>query len=113
MTTKQAISSPYAMRQCRIAYVEVLGKLWMPMATAGTRYELSDYDLENIGEFTRENVDDWLGTHAGDFSSVKDFAAVCGETVIPWSSEDNELEFSDCMYPSEDFAPGEWKAQYD
>lgn len=102
MTTKQVTSSPYAMRQCRIAYVEVLGKIWMPMVTAGTRLELSDYDLENIGEFTRENVEDWLGTNSGDFSSVKDFAAVCGETVIAWQSEENELEFSDCMCSSDE-----------
>jgi hypothetical protein len=95
-------ANPYRMQRVRAAYVEVLGTIWMPMTTAGTRYELSNYDLENIGEFTRENVDQWLGTHAGDFSSVKDFHAVCGEQEIPWESEENELEYCDCMYPSED-----------
>jgi len=74
----------------------------MPMAMSTYRYELRDYDLENIGEFTRENVDSWLSTHAGDFSSIKDFHAVAGDSEIPWKSEENELEYQDITYPSED-----------
>ena len=102
MATQHVTSNPYTMRRTRIAHVEVVGKIWMPMTTAAYIYDLSDYDLENIGEFTRENVDDWLGTHAGDFSSIQDFHAVCGDVEIPWQSEENEMTFCDCMYPSED-----------
>jgi hypothetical protein len=103
MTTKvKAKANPYRMQSVRAAYVQVLGKIWMPMTTAAYEYKLSDYDLENIGDFTRENIDDWLGTHAGDFSSIKDFHAVCGEAEIPWTSEENEMEYQDCMYPGEE-----------
>jgi hypothetical protein len=74
----------------------------MPSAVCGQRQELSAYDLENIGEFTRENVEDWLGTHAGDFQSVRDFHAVCGDAEVAWENEENEFEYCDCMYPSEE-----------
>jgi len=94
--------TPYRMQRLRAAYVEVVGKIWMPMTTAAYKYDLSDYDLENIGEFTRENIDAWLGTHAGDFSSIADFHAVCGDTEIPWANEENEMTFVDCMYPCEE-----------
>ena len=99
---EKAKSIPYRMQRVRVARVDVLGKIWMPAMMAGTRYDLSDRDLENIGEFTRENLEKWLGTHAGDFQEVKDFSAVCGETEINWSSEDNQLEFQDYMYPTPD-----------
>lgn len=93
--------NPYRLERVRRAYVEVVGAIWMPTTTAATRYELSGYDLENIGEFTRENVDKWLSTHAGDFQSIQDFHAVCGEAEIPWADEESELTFADCMYPEE------------
>jgi hypothetical protein len=96
------MTSPYRLERVRRAYVEVVGEIWMPCTTAAYRYELSVYDLENIGDFTRENVDAWLGTHAGDFQSVADFHAVCGDAEIPWESEESELAYGDCMYPAED-----------
>ena len=96
-------ASPYRMARVRRAYVDVIGGIWMPYgATCAYRYELRDYDLENIGEFTRENVDRWLTTNSGDFSSIKDFRAECGETEIPWADEESELTYNDCMYPAED-----------
>jgi len=88
---------PYTMRRVRVAYVLILGKLWMPMATASMRTDLRDHDLENIGEFTRENVEQWLMTHSGDFSSVTDFYAVCGDVVIEWESEENEIAYLDTI----------------
>lgn len=94
--------SPYTMRRVRCAYVEVVGTIWMPAATSAMRYELSDYDLGNISDFTRENVDSWLGRHAGDFQAIKDFHAVCGDTEIAWADEENECVYQDCMYPSEE-----------
>jgi hypothetical protein len=94
-------NSPYTMRQTRVAYVLILGDIWMPSTTASLHKNLSDYDLINIGEFTRENVEQWLTSNSGDFQSVTDFYAVCGETEIPWSSEDNECAYLDTL-PSED-----------
>lgn len=95
------MNSPYTMRRVRNAYVEIIGKIWMPAVVCGQRQDLSDYDLENIGEFTRENVEQWLCTHSGDFQSVTDFRAVCGKVEIAWESEESEFTFSDAMYPSE------------
>jgi hypothetical protein len=94
-------NNPYAKRSVRIARVTVLGTLWMPHCNASLTTDLSDYDLENIGEFTRENVEDWLTCHSGDFSSVIDFTAQCGEIDIPWSSDDNEIAYLDTL-PCED-----------
>ena len=94
--------SPYTMRRVRVAHVQVIGKIWMPAVPCAMDYPLSDYDLENIGEFTRENVEAWLCTHSGDFQSVEDFCAVCGDTVLDWKSEESGYTYSDCMYPSED-----------
>jgi hypothetical protein len=61
------------------------------------RYDLNNYDMDNIGEPTRENVDAWLSTHSGDFQSITDFHAVVGETEIDWADAENECVFNDCM----------------
>lgn len=79
-------------------WIEVVGVIWMPAVTCGQRISLSSYDMENIGEPTRENVEQWLMTHTGDFQSVTDFSATIGETVIPWASEENECVYADCMF---------------
>jgi hypothetical protein len=97
------MNSPFVMRPVRVAYVTVLGKLWMPTCDASTEIKLSDYDLENIGEFNRENVEQWLMTHTGDFSQVIDFTATCGEIEIPWSSEDNEIRYLETLPDEADF----------
>ena len=102
LMSTQAVS-PYTMRRTRVAHVQVIGKVWMPSVTCAMEYPLSDYDLENIGKFTRRNVELWLCTHAGDFQSVEDFRAVCGDKVIEWrKGEDSECTFCDCMYPAEE-----------
>jgi hypothetical protein len=80
-------------------WIDVLGVIWMPAATCGQRITLSAYDIANIGEPTRDNVLDWLGSHAGDFQSITDFHAVIGELELPWESEDNEYTYHDCMDP--------------
>jgi len=95
-------TSPYRMQSVRHAVVHVIGKIWMPMVTAAYDYSLSDYDLENIGQFTRANVERWLGTHAGDFQSIEDFQAECGRKTIPWKSEESEVTYIDLRFPSED-----------
>ena len=82
-------------------WVEVVGTIWMPSVTAAMRYDLSAYDVANIGTPTRENVEDWLSCHSGDFQHVADFHAIVGETEIPWQSEENECVYWDCMEPVE------------
>lgn len=77
------------------AYVDVLGVIWMPPIKACTTYILSDYDLDNIGEFTRDNVEEWLAKNAGDFQYVIDFSACAGAGFIDWDSEENGLYFTD------------------
>ena len=92
---------PVVSRPRRVARVEVLGTAWMG-GTAASIVELRDYDLENVGAFSREAFAAWINTHAGDFQSVTDFAVYVGDSVIPWESEEHELTACDCLYPSPD-----------
>lgn len=85
--------------------IQVIGKIWMPAVTA-YEYPLSSYDLENIGELTRENCEAWLATHSGDFQSIEDFRVDIStrngvDFVSEWANEESEFIFSDCMYPVE------------
>ena len=65
------------------AYVEVLGPVAM------RRYNLSDGELRDIGDFTRENVLKWLESRKGiswiGCLPLEDFHAACGDTEIPWA----------------------------
>lgn len=92
---------PHTMRRVRRAYVIILGTIWMPAIDCSLEIKLSDYDLENIGEFTRDNVEQWLTSHSGDFQHIIDFTAMCGDIEIEWSSEDNEMKYYDTL-PSDD-----------
>lgn len=83
-------------------FVQVLGVIWMPAITCAQEIKLRAYDVENIGEFTRENVSDWIDKNAGDFQSITDFYATMGDVEIHWANEDNEITYNDCMYPQED-----------
>lgn len=84
--------------------VEVVGRIWMPGVTAAMSYTLSGYDVENIrdddGNITRDGVQRWLDTHAGDFASIEDFHADIADgdedIVIPWESEDAEMTYFAC-----------------
>ena len=97
-----SITSPYVMAPVRRAHVAVLGYIWLPNnVPCAQTIELSDYDLKNIGRFTRANVADWLSTHAGDFSHILDFEARCGKKYIKWASEDNEATYISCIYGDE------------
>lgn len=85
------------------AAVNVVGRIWMPNVTAAQRIDLTQYDLDNIEEpLTRDTVESWLCTHAGDFRSIDDFTLEHGDHSIPWEDPDNEYVFSDLMYPEED-----------
>ena len=77
--------------------IDVVGHGWYGQVMA-TTYTLSPYHLENIGEFTRGNVQDWLDKNAGDFQDIIDFSASSDETVIPWESEEGEMVYDECMY---------------
>ncbi len=79
-------------------YVRVVGKIWMPAITCAMEYPLSKYDVDNIGEFTRDNVGQWLCTHAGDFQSIQDFMASVGDKDIPWATEEGEYAYLDCVF---------------
>ncbi len=92
----------YVMTRARIAYVDILGITWMPASLASLRIDLSDYDLDNIGEFTRKNVQEWVTKNAGDFQAVIDFRAICGAKEIPWDLEENEFLYLDTLSPEED-----------
>jgi hypothetical protein len=58
-------ANPYKTERVRRAFVDVVGPIWMPPIQAAAKYKC-DYDLENVGKFTRENIERWLCTHAGD-----------------------------------------------
>jgi hypothetical protein len=78
-------------------FVLVVGRIWQPgVGPCAVQYDLSRYDLENIGEFNRENVSAWLDTHAGDFQHVQDFYATAGDAEIPWATEDGETAYAEC-----------------
>lgn len=84
-------------------FVQVIGKIWQPgCRICAYEYPLTSYDLENIGELNRENVEQWLCSHAGDFQSIKDFRVSVQDIEIPWNSEESEMDYSDCMFPCED-----------
>jgi hypothetical protein len=83
-------------------YVAVTGGIRMPYgAKCAMDYTLSEYDVENIGDFTRENVEAWLLTHSGDFSSIDGWYATIGDKELVWTSEEAEMQYSDCMWPCE------------
>jgi hypothetical protein len=84
-------------------FVQVIGNIWQPgVGPCAQKIELCQYDLDNIGEFTRENVEHWLYLHAGDFSSITDFYATAGHDEIQWESEENEMVYFDCMHPGDE-----------
>lgn len=81
--------NPYIMAPKRIAYVQVVGKLWMSNKKFTCVYNLDDEALEKINIFTRVNVEKWLNSNSGDFSSIIDFTAECGPIKIDWDSRND------------------------
>lgn len=96
----------YTVRKSVVRYV---GTIWQGLTCAQDK-TLSPSEVENIrdedGKITREGLEDWLGCHTGDFQSIDDFYGSIedgDDTVeIEWASEDSELTYNDCMFPSED-----------
>jgi hypothetical protein len=100
----------------RTSVVRVIGRIWMPSTIAAQAITLSLHDVENardsLGRVTRESVQRWLDSHAGDFAEIADFEAsievedewVEGGTVdIPWADEESEMIYIDCMSGDEDY----------
>jgi hypothetical protein len=87
-------------------HVDVIGEIWWPMGgTFAYSYSLDAYDVENMraddGKIARREIQAWLDTHAGDFSSIADFSATIDGASYGWADADSELTFGDCMYGSE------------
>ena len=96
--------------------ISVLGKGWygQTLATNMTVKTGNGPWLVDI-QPTKDDVEDYITSHTGDFMSITDWAAIASiqerknrtttitdETVKEWDSEDNECTFVDCMYPSYD-----------
>lgn len=90
-----------------VCRVQVIGCIWWPMGLLCAQDRtLSGYDLENIGEWTRDNVEQWVCTHFGDFSKLVDFRADFSRDDVDWISEwaqgeESEIAYMDAMYPCE------------
>ena len=83
-------------------WINVLGRIWMPYGLLSTMtIDLDDRKIRQIGEPTRENVENWLNINAGDFSSIIDFQAVIGEVEINWDKEENMGKFIEITFPQE------------
>jgi hypothetical protein len=95
------------------AYIEIVG------AVAVHWFELTNSDLQSIGEFTRENVLKWTESHCHTYwvdgvqmsrswsdpiwvglLPVEDFHAVCGDIKIPWATEAATLIWTRCFSTS-------------
>jgi len=64
------------------AYIDYIGGI------AVGRCDLTNSEIREIGEFTRENVLDWMESHRGPdwvgILPIEDYHAVCGDIEIPW-----------------------------
>ena len=86
--------------------IQVLGTLWIG-GTAAITYKLRSYDIKNMTNYpdaglTRDNVEGWLDSHAGDFQGIIDFRADIGPWESDWEKEDSEILWHDCMYGEEE-----------
>lgn len=94
----------------RKSLIQVIGRIWMPDQYVAHTYDLTIYDVENAkdedGNITRESIQDWLDTNAGDFQSFDDFWAsieVDERTIeIDWANEESELIYNDATFGFED-----------
>lgn len=89
----------------RKSYIDVVGYIWMPNVVASLRITLTAYDLDNMrpedGPITRDDVDQWLASHAGDFREVIDFYATIEDgdqsLEFDWATEDGETAYLDSV----------------
>jgi hypothetical protein len=64
------------------AYIEILSE------HVTGKNELSNFDLRSIGEFTRENIANWLKKRNSVFLV---WMYACGDTDVPWAMEEAKL----------------------
>jgi|HubBroStandDraft_5_1064220.scaffolds.fasta_scaffold216404_3 hypothetical protein len=88
--------NPYQEVTVREAYINLIGIKKVPPVKLGDRLVLSDDDIQQIGEFTRESVQRFLlEKEKEQYQSILDFAAVCGDIVVNWLQEDSETFFQE------------------
>lgn len=91
-------SAPWLMRAYR-GYIDIKG-------VAVDRHELTDSELQEIDEFTRENVSRWLKRWLDDdcdgvfwgalnYFEDDDFHAVCCDIEIPWAEEETRQKWDE------------------
>jgi len=77
--------------------IDVIGRLWLPPDIAAYTYDLSPFQIDQIGELNRKNIRDWLDKNAGDFSEVIDFTADIGDFYLDWSKDNSEGIWLKCI----------------
>lgn len=73
-----------------------MSKRYLEIASEITtwRMDLTLWNVFRIGEFTRENVSDWLADYTTKHHGLDaafwpvDFHAVCGDIDIPWATKE-------------------------
>jgi len=86
-------------RVITINEIQVIGYIWDPgIGLCAQTRNLKPYDIENIGELTRDNIQLWIDKNFGDFSNVTDFRADIGDFLLEWADEESKYTFSDCMF---------------
>ena len=81
--------------------IDVIGSGWYNQRMCYT-YKLTNYDIENIGKLTRNNVENWLCTNSGDFQSIDEFRIDIKHFISDFKKEENHFEFMDIMFPIHD-----------
>ena len=87
--------------------IQVVGNIWMPSSGLfAYTYKILQDEAKRILELPeherREVIQDWLDTHAGDFSRVTDFNASLADWESGWATEEGELVYGDCMFREEE-----------
>ncbi len=72
--------------------VHVVGKGWYGHGITYT-YSIPKDVVDEMGELTREKIQDWLDRNSGDFQQVDDFYASIDEWESPWQDEESEGYF--------------------
>jgi hypothetical protein len=91
-------------------FVRVLGNGWLsfdrngfpakPYPSMAGEIPLTESDLKQIGDYlTRANIEHWLATNSGDFSSITDWSASIGSLEIPFLDDENEMTYNDITDP--------------
>lgn len=82
--------------------IDVLGVIWMPGVACFYTYTPT---VEAVAQYsksgkiiTRDAIQQWLDTHAGDFSSITDFHAEIDGLTFDWQKEDSADTVADILY---------------